>query len=70
VFYIYEFVILSIEILSSIISIIIIVVVIVVVVIIIIVIIMIIQVNLGQTCLSDPSNEGQKIIYKGSINNF
>jgi len=36
----------------------------------IIVIIMIIQVNLSQTCLSDPSNEGQKVIYKGSINNF
>ena len=36
----------------------------------IIVIIMIIQVKLGQTCLSDPSNVGLKIIYKRSINNL
>jgi hypothetical protein len=45
-------------------------VVVVVVVYIIIVIIIIIQVNLGQTCLSDPSNVGLKIIYKPSINNL
>jgi hypothetical protein len=42
----------------------------VVVVCIIIVIIIIIQVNLGQTCLLDPSNVGLKIIYKPSINNL
>ena len=53
-FYVYEFVIPSIKILSSI----------------IIIIIIIIQVNLGQTCLPDPSNVGQKIIYKRSINNL
>jgi amino acid permease len=55
-FYVYEFVIPSIKILSSII--------------IIIIIIIIIQVNLGQTRLPDPSNVGQKIIYKRSINNL
>jgi hypothetical protein len=55
-FYIYKFVIPSIEILSSII--------------IIIIIIIIIQVNLDQTCLLDPSNASQKIIYKRSINNL
>jgi amino acid permease len=54
-FYVYEFVIPSIKILSSII---------------IIIIIIIIQVNLGQTRLPDPSNVGQKIIYKRSINNL
>jgi hypothetical protein len=53
-FYIYKFVILSIEILFSI----------------IIIIIIIIQVNLGQTYLLDPSNASQKIIYKRSINNL
>ena len=51
-FYIYKFVIPSIEILSF------------------IIIIIIIQVNLGQTCLLDPSNASQKIIYKRSINNL
>jgi len=70
-FYVYKFVIPSIEILSPIISMIIVVVVVVVVVrMIIIVVVMIIQVNLGQTCLLDPSNVGQKIIYKRSINNL
>jgi amino acid permease len=52
-FYVYEFVIPSIKIISS-----------------IIIIIIIIQVNLGQTRLPDPSNVGQKIIYKRSINNL
>ena len=47
-----------------------IIIVVVVVVCIIIVIIIIIQVNLGQTCLLDPSNVGLKIIYKPSINNL
>jgi len=60
-FYIYKFVILSIEIQSSIISMIIIVVVVVVI---------LIQVNLGQTCLQEPSNMRQKIIYKQNINNL
>ena len=46
------------------------VIIVVVVVCIIIVIIIIIQVNLGQTCLPDPSNAGLKIIYKPSINNL
>jgi hypothetical protein len=68
-FYVYKFVIPSIEILSPIISMIIVVVV-VVVRMIIIVVVMIIQVNLGQTCLLDPSKVGQKIIYKRSINNL
>jgi hypothetical protein len=67
-FYVYKFVIPSIEILSPIISMIIVVVV--VVRMIIIVVVMIIQVNLGQTCLLDPSKVGQKIIYKRSINNL
>ena len=62
-FYVYKFVILSIEIQSSIISMIIIVVVIVIVV-------MLIQVNLGQTCLQESSNMRQKIIYKQNINNL
>ena len=42
----------------------------VVVVLIIIIIIIIIQINLGQTCLTGPSNVGLKIIYKRSINNL
>jgi hypothetical protein len=31
---------------------------------IIVIVIMIFQVNLGQTCLPNPGNVGQKIIYK------
>jgi len=72
-FYVYEFVISSMKILSSIISIIIVVVVvciIIIVIIVVVVIIIIIQVNLGQTCLTGPSNVSQKIIYKRNINNL
>jgi hypothetical protein len=65
-FYVYKFVISSMEILSSIISMIIVVVCI--IIIIIIVVVIIIQVNLSQTCL--PSNVSQKIIYKRNINNL
>jgi hypothetical protein len=64
-FYVYKFVISSMEILSSIISMIIVVV---CIIIIIIVVVIIIQVNLSQTCL--PSNVSQKIIYKRNINNL
>jgi hypothetical protein len=59
-FYVYEFVIPSIEIISSII--------VVVSMIIIIIIIVMFQVNLGPICLSNLSNVSQKIIYKQSIN--
>jgi hypothetical protein len=64
-FYVYKFVISSMEILSSIISMIIVVV---VCIIIVVVVVIIIQVNLSQTCL--PSNVSQKIIYKQNINNL
>jgi hypothetical protein len=40
------------------------------IIVVVIVIIMIIQVNRGQTYLSDPSNVDLKIIYKRSINNL
>jgi hypothetical protein len=59
-FYVYEFVIPSIEIISSII--------VVVSMIIIIIIIVMFQVNLGPICLSNLSYVSQKIIYKQSIN--
>jgi hypothetical protein len=36
----------------------------------IIIIIIIIQINLGQTYLSNPINSGLKIIYKQNINNL
>jgi len=43
---------------------------IVVVVVVVVVVVMLIQVNLGQTCLQEPSNMRQKIIYKQNINNL
>jgi hypothetical protein len=66
-FYVYKFVILSIEILSSIIVVVSMIIIIVVMIIIVIVIVMF-QVNLGPICLSNPSNVSQKIIYRQSIN--
>ena len=44
--------------------------VVIIIVVVVVVCIIIIQVNLGQTCLPDPSNVGLKIIYKPSINNL
>ena len=70
-FYVYEFVIPSIEIISSIIvvvSMIIIIIIIVVVMIIIVIVIVMFQVNLGLIYLSNLSNVSQKIIYRQSIN--
>ena len=46
------------------------VIIVVVVCIIVIVIVIVIKVNLGHTCLPDPSNTGLEIIYKPSINNL
>jgi hypothetical protein len=69
-FYVYEFVIPSIEIISSIIIVVsmIIIIIVVVVMIIIVIVIVMFQVNLGPICLSNLSNVSQKIIYKQSIN--
>jgi hypothetical protein len=65
-FYVYEFVIPSIEIISSIIVVVSMIIIIVVVVVMIIIVMF--QVNLGPICLSNLSNVSQKIIYKQSIN--
>jgi hypothetical protein len=65
-FYVYEFVIPSIEIISSIIVVVSMIIIIVVVVVMIIIVMF--QVNLGPICLSNLSYVSQKIIYKQSIN--
>jgi hypothetical protein len=65
-FYVYEFVIPSIEIISSIIVVVSMIIIIIVVVVMIIIVMF--QVNLGPICLSNLSNVSQKIIYKQSIN--
>jgi len=67
-FYVYEFVIPSIEILSSIIVVVSMIIIIIIVVVVVMIIIVKFQVNLGPICLSNPSNVSQKIIYKQSIN--
>jgi hypothetical protein len=64
-FYVYEFVIPSIEIISSII---VVVSMIIIIIIVVMIIIVMFQVNLGPICLSNLSNVSQKIIYKQSIN--
>jgi hypothetical protein len=66
-FYIYEFVIPSIEIISSIIVVVSMIIIIIIIIIVMIIIVMF-QVNLGPICLSNLSNVSQKIIYKQSIN--
>jgi preprotein translocase subunit SecG len=43
---------------------------IIIIVVVVVVVVMLIQVNLGQTCLQEPSNMRQKIIYKKNINNL
>jgi len=65
-FYVYEFVIPSIEIISSII--VVVSMIIIIIIIIVMIIIVMFQVNLGPICLSNLSNVSQKIIYKQSIN--
>jgi hypothetical protein len=65
-FYVYEFVIPSIEIISSII--VVVSMIIIIIIIVIMIIIVMFQVNLGPICLSNLSNVSQKIIYKQSIN--
>jgi hypothetical protein len=65
-FYVYEFVIPSIEIISSIIVVVSIIIIIIIIVVMIIIVMF--QVNLGPICLSNLSNVSQKIIYKQSIN--
>ena len=65
-FYVYEFVIPSIEIISSIIVVVSMIIIIIIVVVMIIIVMF--QVNLGPICLSNLSNVSQKIIYKQSIN--
>jgi hypothetical protein len=66
-FYIYEFVIPSIEIISSIIVVVSMIIIIIIIIVVMIIIVMF-QVNLGPICLSNLSNVSQKIIYKQSIN--
>ena len=65
-FYVYEFVIPSIEIISSIIVVVSMIIIIIIVVVMIIIVMF--QVNLGPICLSNLSNVSQKIIYKQNIN--
>jgi len=65
-FYVYEFVIPSIEIISSIIVVVSIIIIIIIIVVMIIIVMF--QVNLGPICLSNLSNVSQKIIYKQNIN--
>jgi hypothetical protein len=65
-FYVYEFVIPSIEIISSII--VVVSMIIIIIIIVVMIIIVMFQVNLGPICLSNLSNVSQKIIYKQSIN--
>jgi len=65
-FYVYEFVIPSIEIISSII--VVVSMIIIIIIIVVMIIIVMFQVNLGPIYLSNLSNVSQKIIYKQSIN--
>ena len=68
-FYVYEFVIPSIEIISSIIVVVsMIIIIIIIIIVVVMIIIVMFQVNLGPICLSNLSNVSQKIIYKQSIN--